>query len=162
MRFPRLALARVALAACQPVAMSGPIAAPKDGPSAVAPVRTSAAAPAGSIVGAARVIDGDTLDVAGARIRLNGIDASEMRSAGGSAARAALQTAIAGRSVTCQPNGDVTYGRIVAVCFSGGADLAAMVIASGAALDCARYSGGRYRQFETPEARARLPRAGYC
>ena len=112
--------------------------------------------------GRAFVIDGDTLDIGNTRFRLNGIDAPELGTAAGTTARSALRNAIAGRPVTCQPNGDVTYGRLVAICYAGGQDLAALVIASGAALDCARYSGGRYRQFETATARRSLPRASYC
>ena len=40
--------------------------------------------------------------------------------------------------------------------------IGAIAVANGHALDCARYSGGRYRGLETPEARSRIGRAGYC
>jgi hypothetical protein len=35
-------------------------------------------------------------------------------------------------------------------------------VQEGHALDCARYSGGRYRKFETRAARSKINRANYC
>jgi micrococcal nuclease len=43
-----------------------------------------------------------------------------------------------------------------------GQDIGAIAVANGHALDCRRYSGGRYRDLETPAARSRIQRAGYC
>ena len=40
--------------------------------------------------------------------------------------------------------------------------LGAIAVANGHALDCRRYSGGRYRDLETPAARSRIGRAPYC
>ena len=78
-----------------------------------------------------RVIDGDTIDIAGVRVRLEGIDAPEAGqtlqappgSAGGPAARAAtaaLTRLVDGRAVTCEPRGRDKYDRTLAVCFVGG------------------------------------------
>lgn len=120
------------------------------------------ASQASGISGAAYVVDGDTLDIGSIRFRLNGIDAPELGTRAGAIARSALMQATSGQVVTCQPNGDVTYGRLVARCYAGGQDVAAMVIASGAALDCARYSGGRYRHLETAAARGSIARSSYC
>lgn len=117
---------------------------------------------ADNITGRAKVVDGDTLFVAQVKIRLNGIDAPEWDTRAGRVATNTLKEIVRGRIVRCIPNGDRSYDRIIARCWVGETDIAAAVIASGAALDCARYSGGRYRKYETREARRTLRRAGYC
>ncbi|WP_133487918.1 thermonuclease family protein [Aliiroseovarius marinus] len=120
------------------------------------------AAQAAEIKGRARVIDGDTLWVGKIKIRLNGIDAPERGKARYRAATQALQKLVAGKIVVCHLNGDKTYDRYVGICYVGEHDLAASVIATGNALDCARYSGGRYRKFETKDARRYIRQAPYC
>ena len=112
--------------------------------------------------GRAKVIDGDTLWLGGVKIRLNGIDAPERGQARYRAATRTLQRLVAGRTVVCKLNGDKSYYRYIGTCSVGETDLAAAVIASGNALDCARYSGGRYRKFETKDARRHIRRARYC
>ncbi len=112
--------------------------------------------------GRAKVIDGDTLWLGGVKIRLNGIDAPERGQARYRAATKTLQRLVAGRTVVCKLNGDTSYDRYIGTCFVEETDLAAAVIASGNALDCARYSGGRYRKFETKDARRYIRQAGYC
>ncbi|MGX6646572.1 thermonuclease family protein [Maricaulaceae bacterium MS644] len=87
-----------------------------------------------------RVIDGDTLDCAGERVRLAGIDAPEMTGHCRSgrtcvdgdphAARAALQAFAAG-GLTCAPSGRDTYGRTIARCEADGRDASCALIASG-------------------------------
>jgi endonuclease YncB( thermonuclease family) len=82
-----------------------------------------AAAP---IIGRASVIDGDTIEIRGQRIRLFGIDAPESRQtctdaqgAGyrcGQRAAQALDYRISESPVTCEPKDKDRYGRIVAVC----------------------------------------------
>ena len=114
------------------------------------------------IKGTARVIDGDTLWLGNVKIRLNGIDAPERGQARFREATNALQRLVAGQTVLCRLNGDKTYDRWVAVCYVGKNDLAAAVIATGNALDCRRYSGGRYRKFETDDARRFIRQAKYC
>ncbi len=110
-----------------------------------------AAAPvaAQDINGPARVIDGDTIEVAGQRIRLHGIDAPESKQrcrAGrseiecGKEATKVLRRIIARKSVTCEERDVDRYGRIVAVCLnSDGEDINAAMVAQGWAL--------AYRQF---------------
>jgi endonuclease YncB( thermonuclease family) len=75
--------------------------------------------------GVARVVDGDTLRVAGARIRLHGIDAPESGQTcirdgkewpAGRHAAAWLRSWIDGRTVTCRPETVDRYGRVVATC----------------------------------------------
>ena len=117
----------------------------------------------GIIRGMAYVIDGDTIRIEGRSIRLNGIDAEELDEPHGNVARKILIGAIAGRTVTCRDLGDRSYKRIVAVCYNyRGQDIAALVIASGGALDCKRYSGGRYRHLEPNGSRKILIQKKFC
>jgi endonuclease YncB( thermonuclease family) len=123
------------------------------------------------IEGPVRVIDGDTIVVAGVHVRLNGVDAEEVVHPGypvadphGEAARAMMQEIVgSGSPAKCALNGEKSYDRLVGVCFNAlGQDVGAEIIRRGAALDCAHYSGGRYRSLEPPGARVRLKQASYC
>jgi endonuclease YncB( thermonuclease family) len=88
----------------------------------------------GEFAGQASVIDGDTIEIRGPRIRLYGIDAPEgaqlcyrdgaPRPCGRRAAFA-LADFIGSRRVSCQQRDRDRYGRIVAVCVTGGDDLSA-------------------------------------
>jgi endonuclease YncB( thermonuclease family) len=102
-----------------------------------------------SLTGPARVIDGDTLDLRGMRIRLAGIDAPELdqscRREGrvwpcGRWAGARLTAQIAGRDVTCLVTGKDRYGRRIATCRAGHRDLGRSLVQAGAALAYRRYS----------------------
>jgi endonuclease YncB( thermonuclease family) len=84
------------------------------------------AEPRSPIIGGARVIDGDTIDIAGTRIRLEGLDAPEFDqtctdpkgwtwSCGRTAARE-LQAHIHGQRVSCENLGLDRYRRVLAVC----------------------------------------------
>ncbi len=104
---------------------------------------------AGRLVGTANVIDGDTIEIHGKRIRLHGIDAPESNQtceADGKPYRCGQQAALAladkiGRkTVTCEPRGKDRYGRVVAVCSLNGRDLQAWLVAEGWALAYRRYS----------------------
>ena len=108
------------------------------------------------------VRDVDTIIVAGTPVRLNGLDGPETSTRIGREARAFMVRLVRGETVTCQLNGERTYDRWVGICYLGGQDIAAIAVANGHALDCRRYSGGRYRDLETPAARSRIRRAGYC
>lgn len=82
----------------------------------------SLAALAEPIIGQASVIDGDTLDIHGQRIRLSGIDAPESDQLyRGDNGPKQLTGFIAGRSVSCEGVGRDQYGRTVAVCSIGSA-----------------------------------------
>ncbi len=118
---------------------------------------------AGQVIeGKARVIDGDTIVVAGVKVRLNGVDAMELGTEAGQQAKAAMSKIVNRQNVTCELNGERSYDRMIGVCYANGNDVAAVLIANGYALDCARYSGGRYKNYETKAARSRLKQAGYC
>jgi micrococcal nuclease len=108
------------------------------------------------------VRDVDTIVVAGTPVRLNGVDGPETSNRAGREARTFMERLVHGRTVACVLDGDRTYDRWVGVCYLDGQDIGAVAIANGHALDCRRYSGGRYAHLETPAARARLPRSGYC
>lgn len=108
------------------------------------------------------VRDVDTIVVAGTPVRLNGLDGPETSTRIGREARAFMVRLVRGEMVTCALNGERTYDRWVGICYLDGQDIAAIAVANGQALDCARYSGGRYRDIETPAARSRIQRAGYC
>lgn len=118
------------------------------------------------IVGQARVVDGDTLEIDGHRIRLEGIDAPENAqtcgrrwigtwSCGKSAARA-LSDLVAGRRITCRSMGRDKYGRILGVCSVGESDINAEMVRRGYAWAFVKYS----RSYVAEEAEAREARAG--
>ncbi len=108
------------------------------------------------------VRDADTIVVNGTPVRLNGVDAPELGTRSGQDAKRWMVNYLRGKSISCDLSGERTYDRWVGVCFADGEDVGAAVIAAGHALDCARYSGGRYRHLETPAAKSRLRRASYC
>lgn len=115
------------------------------------------------IQGRAKIIDGDSLEVAGERIRLFGIDAPEARQqcrdangqdyACGRDATRILTALIGGRPVSCQLVTHDQYARDVATCEANGADLGEAMVRAGYALDYARHSRGRYAAAER-DARA--------
>jgi len=116
-----------------------------------------------SVTGAAQVIDGDTLDLTGTRIRLFGVDAVESRqicSRGGSAwacgedAKARLSELVAGRNVQCSGRDIDVYGRLVAVCRAGGIDLAESMVLAGLAVALTDFSS------DYVDAQARASRFG--
>ncbi|MGE0595584.1 MAG: thermonuclease family protein [Hyphomonadaceae bacterium] len=102
-----------------------------------------------SVAGRAAVIDGDTIEIQGQRIRLWGIDAPERdqdcaSGAPGPAAAQALRTMLAVGTVSCTARDWDDYGRMVAQCRADDADVGASLVEAGWAWDYARYSGGRY------------------
>ena len=109
-----------------------------------------------------KVRDVDTIVVSGTAVRLNGVDGPEIKTGIGKEAKLFMQRLVGGRQVRCELNGERTHDRWVGVCFLGEADIGEVAIKSGMALDCPRYSGGRYSRFETRAARSKIVRARYC
>ncbi|WP_394697417.1 thermonuclease family protein [Pseudoxanthomonas japonensis] len=106
-------------------------------------IRRGAQESVGAILGVAQVIDGDTIDVAGQRIRLYGIDAPELgqnciHSTGewdcGRRSALWLQQLITTNELSCISKGNDRYGRIVATCTMGDLDIAAEMVSNGWAL----------------------------
>lgn len=108
------------------------------------------------------VRDGDTIEVDGTPIRLNGVSAPELDEPLGNRSKAYMTELVLGKQVRCELNGQKTYERWVGVCYLEGQDVGAAVIDAGLALDCPRYSGGRYAEFEVQGAAARIKLPGYC
>lgn len=103
------------------------------------------AAPNGTI----RVIDADTIDVDGVRVRLFGIDAPEMGQPCakdgrtwdcGAWTRDAVRNRFEGAYARCRQQDVDRYGRIVAQCAVDGQDMGQMIVASGLAWAFRRYS----------------------
>ena len=114
--------------------------------------------------GRARVVDGDSLELAGHRVRLFGIDAPERSQdcrdgsgrsyACGREAQNALSESIAGQNVSCTPVGE-SYNRDVSICTANGRDLSETMIRSGHALELRQHSRGRYTAAEQEARNAR-------
>lgn len=103
------------------------------------------------------VRDGDTLELSGRVVRLQGVAAPELHEAFGREAKDALERLVLGRTLDCIPDGSRSYGRIVAVCRLSGEDVGARMVASGFARDCPRFSAGRYAALEREAERRGSP-----
>ncbi|MHC2463331.1 thermonuclease family protein [Bradyrhizobium embrapense] len=122
---------------------------------------------AGDVAGQASVIDGDTIEIHGTRVRLYGIDAPEHDQLCrdphgghyrcGQVAANALVAFIGRQTVACVEVDRDRYGRSVAVCSAGKVDLADWLVRGGLAIDWPRYSKGDYA---SAEAEARSKRSG--
>ena len=108
-----------------------------------------------------RVLDGDTIKIGKVNYRLHGIDAPEKAQRCqrdnldwlcGQEAAAYLRGLIAGRPVSCTEMDRDRYGRVVAVCHSGGLDLNRAMVRAGLAWAYLAYS----RDYEAAEWEAQL------
>lgn len=118
------------------------------------------------VVGPATVIDGDTIQIAGTRFRLVGIDAPELKQVcvtvdgvkwpcGMEAARA-LRKRTHGLPIECKRGDEDGYGRIIGLCSQAGEDLSKWLVSRGLALAYRRYSD----RYVADEDRARTARIG--
>ena len=106
------------------------------------------------IVTTIAVTDGDTLRSGDLRIRLWGIDAPELKDAGGPEAKQALADLTNGQPLVCDVVDVGKYGRMIAKCrLPGGADLACEMVRTGHAVDWPKYSGGAYAGCKKDGAR---------
>lgn len=121
--------------------------------------------------GLARVLDADTLEIAGERYRLYGIDAVDRdqtcrrRDGGtwlcGREAAAALAQFLEGRMVACEVRGGEkrdACGRFISVCYAGGDNIAAWLARSGWAV--ADPDANRLYNYTSDEGMARFLRKG--
>ncbi len=117
------------------------------------------------IVGKARVIDGDTLEIAGQRIRLHGIDAPESEQtcwagatewACGREATFALAYETGRHWVTCREKGGDGDGGAAYVCFVGNRVRGNRMARAGGAL----VVGGEWSAYAGDEKAARAARRG--
>ncbi|RDJ10128.1 nuclease [Rhizobium phaseoli] len=153
---------------------------------------TSISAEAEQLLGRASVVDGDTIEIGGRRIRLNGVDAPESWQVcqdgarkpyrcGKEAAFALDDFLSKSRPTRCQAHDTDRYGRAVADCArADGTSVNSWLVRQGWAIDWVRYSHGAFKAdqiaaesahagiwrgtFELPcEARAsRLRRKAAC
>jgi endonuclease YncB( thermonuclease family) len=117
--------------------------------------------------GVASVIDGDTIEIHGERVRLSGFDAPERGreciDSSGATVRVyqttsnALSEFIGARTVECERSGSDDHSRTVATCSVGGTDLGSWMVENGHAWDWPKYSRGKYAP---EEARARAAKRG--
>lgn len=119
-----------------------------------------------TIQGTASVIDGDTIEIGGERIRLHAIDAPESSQicldAASKRYRCGQKSAFAladmiGRSVvSCAPKGRDRYKRVIAVCYKGETNLNAWMVTHGWAVAYRKYG----IDYIAQEEEARLARRG--
>ncbi|QQA41330.1 thermonuclease family protein [Pelagovum pacificum] len=126
-----------------------------------------AATPAlADVSGTIRVKDGDTFEVAGADIRLFGIDAPEQgqtctRDDGatwdcGAWVTAVTEATFGGEAARCVEQDIDRYGRIVAICTAGGVDVGDWLVTNGLAFAYRDYS----MMYDTAEKDAAVRGAG--
>ncbi|RWL81331.1 MAG: thermonuclease family protein [Mesorhizobium sp.] len=122
-----------------------------------------------SLSGVASVIDGDTIEIHGQRVRFNGIDAPESRQycddakgfeypCGRRSAEALDTFLAASKPVHCAFVTWDRYGRFVGDCTrADGAGVATWMVEHGQALDWPKYSNGAYA---TQQAKAQASKVG--
>jgi len=102
------------------------------------------------VIGQARIIDGDTIDLGNVRIRLHGIDAPEAgqqcrRANGrswqcGTASTKRLAELAEGETIECHALDRDTYGRVIGECWHGEINLNATLVEEGLAWAYVRFS----------------------
>ena len=116
------------------------------------------------LVGRASVIDGDTIEIHGERIRLWGVDAPEGRQwcvkdgepwRCGKDSANVLADFLGQQTVTCTGRYWDQYEPVMAICRVAGRDVARWLVKGGWALDYARYTKRAYAPEQEDAQRAR-------
>ena len=117
------------------------------------------------VLGPARAVDGDTLEVSGKRVRLFGIDAPEsdqtcqkdgVSFACGQIATQQLEALVEGKQVECRGSSVDQYGRLLAVCTAGPEQLNQVMVEHGWAVAYRQYSD----DYNAAELRAKSNHLG--
>lgn len=108
-----------------------------------------------------QIVDGDTFDLDGVRIRISGIDAPEAGQKCGNwncgvEATNALFEMLHNSSVHCETQDEDAYGRTVAVCFSDESDVGKEMVRRGYAWAFVKYS----ERYVAEEEEARSKKRG--
>ncbi len=98
------------------------------------------------------VRDGDTIEVGGLPIRLQGVAAPELNQRGGQKATRVMRNLVLDREVWCDLDGASTFDRCSAICYIAVRDIGAVMVRRGLARDCPSFSGGRYERLELQAA----------
>jgi endonuclease YncB( thermonuclease family) len=106
-----------------------------------------------ALAGTSSVIDGDTIEIHGKRVRLDGFDTPERGAMCDKVnvyqkAALALSDFIGERTVICEIIGQDQYDRGIGRCHAGDASLAEFMVASGWGRDWPKYSKGEYADEE--------------
>ncbi|MHB8149958.1 MAG: thermonuclease family protein [Desulfobulbia bacterium] len=125
-------------------------------------VKRTGQSPAGKqLVGVASVIDGDTIEIHGQRIRLHGIDAPESSQVCmvenkpwrcGAEAANKLAEKIGKNQVSCEGRDKDRHGRVVAVCTVGEQNINSWMAQEGQAVAYRKYSADYVGQEEEAKA----------
>ena len=121
---------------------------------------------ADTLSGRVTVIDGDTLEMHGQRIRLHGIDAPESGQSCadkngaiyrcGQISANQMSSYVRGKTVNCNVTDRDRYGRLVAACYVNGEDINERLVFEGWALAYRQYS----RDYVRAETQAKRNSAG--
>jgi endonuclease YncB( thermonuclease family) len=111
-----------------------------------------------AIIGIASVIDGDTIEIHGQKIRLWGIDAPEsaqlckstsnIKYRCGQQSATYLSNLLKSHPINCKPKSFDRYQRIIAKCFLFNDDISAIMVKNGQAVAYLKYSR-EYTQEQT-------------
>ncbi|PIE11091.1 MAG: nuclease [Rhodobacterales bacterium] len=86
-----------------------------------------------------------------------GVDAPELNHPYGKKAKWALVELCKGQTVRAEVTAQDDHGRTVAMCtLPDGRDLSAEMVKQGLAIDWKKFSGGKYRSLEIPDARQKM------
>jgi endonuclease YncB( thermonuclease family) len=147
---------------------------PQIGPTAVQTLKAAGGqrGQSNTLAAPVRVIDGDTIVLTNSNthIRLNGVDAPEVVHPGydhddpfGPESRDEMKRIVSDKVVRCELNGQRSHERLIGVCFlPDGTDIGAEIIKRGLALDCAHFSGSKYRRLEPTGVREIIHQQPYC